>query len=403
MNHTVRTIHALLAAVLILLSGCHSEEDVPAVTESLPWTAPKLNYGVLEYEKLDALPWYSGRAEGSSFDTLLETETGYYVSYMGTLYYMEKDDPRQWFPVCSKPDCSHGGIMTCDAMVMPSDKILMRTGRIYYATMEQLSLQFDRGNSNVLLLSMMPNGTDRKLEYTLTLPDHARTLIFMLTSDCLLCNVVTMNPDGTKTAYAYSVTQQGQQSIKKQDNYEGDFGINDAADLPLWGDRIFWNGVLDESAAIFYDFSGETVERLDLDGLPLEGSYLSGTTLRFFRANDGYYDRNILTGEEVKLADAQMNNSSARIVLPNCIIESTLFSADHTGIHSMIIYDGTAWRAVELPKELSSSEFAGVLTVKAITSERILFSVDYSGELFSIPLNDDQWRLEYYSTVAEGG
>ena len=56
----------LLLAMLCLLAGCQEEEQLavdPSVTESLVMEVPKLNRGVLEYEKLKVEPWYCGRME----------------------------------------------------------------------------------------------------------------------------------------------------------------------------------------------------------------------------------------------------------------------------------------------------------------------------------------------------
>ena len=68
----------LLALVLLIsASGCAEEEKAPAPIGSEVWeTMPQLSYGVMEYEKLQILPWNSGRCEATSFYRMAETETG---------------------------------------------------------------------------------------------------------------------------------------------------------------------------------------------------------------------------------------------------------------------------------------------------------------------------------------
>ena len=53
-----RTMSILLVMLMTLamLSGCQKQDDLPAITESMEWEVPKLNYGVLEYEKLAVVP-----------------------------------------------------------------------------------------------------------------------------------------------------------------------------------------------------------------------------------------------------------------------------------------------------------------------------------------------------------
>jgi len=44
-----RMLSVLLVMVMTLavLSGCRKQDDLPAITESIEWEVPKLNYGVL--------------------------------------------------------------------------------------------------------------------------------------------------------------------------------------------------------------------------------------------------------------------------------------------------------------------------------------------------------------------
>jgi len=80
-----RTVSILLVMLMTLamLAGCAEEipetPTEPQPGESLVWeTMPKLTYGVMEYEKLEMLPWYNGRAEATGSYRWAETAQGYY-------------------------------------------------------------------------------------------------------------------------------------------------------------------------------------------------------------------------------------------------------------------------------------------------------------------------------------
>ena len=86
-----------LSAILLLLtvfSGCDAEEKAPAPIGSAVWeTMPQLTYGTMEYEKLAILPWNSGRCEATSYDTLAETNQGFYlIDASNRLLYADKAD-----------------------------------------------------------------------------------------------------------------------------------------------------------------------------------------------------------------------------------------------------------------------------------------------------------------------
>ena len=145
----------------------------------------------------------------------------------------------------------------------------------------------------------------------------------------------------------------------------------------------------------------------------LLGSYISGDTLRFFRSGEGYYDRNLESGEEIFLAPACLENSESCVLLPNCIIESTLlFPASRENRtpgmeHSLVYFDGECWCEVQLPKELKQAGSSVILTPLAITSDSILFycmdstptSATYSVKLYYISLNAEEKTLEYMATI----
>ena len=134
-----------------------------------------------------------------------------------------------------------------------------------------------------------------------------------------------------------------------------------------------------------------------------KGDYLSGSILRQFRSNNGYYDINLETGEEVRLADAQLKNSQSFIVLPNCIIETTLGSENHQegDAHAMMLFDGESWRTVALPEELAQIYTLDMpFEMGVVTSDRIFILVYTSQrysrcDMYQIMLEDDELFLEY--------
>ena len=109
------------------------------------------------------------------------------------------------------------------------------------------------------------------------------------------------------------------------------------------------------------------------------------------------------TGEEVHLADAQLKNSQSFIVLPNCIIETTLGSENHQegDQHSMMLFDGESWRTVILPEELSQNYTLDMrFNIGVVTSDRIFILVYTSQsnsrcDVYQILLGEDELMLEY--------
>ena len=82
MKKTICVLLALLMTVLPL-AGCSQPEQEPEPVSSLAWEVPQLNYGVLEYEKLSVLPWYSGRTEATSFNTFADSCSSFISSNVG--------------------------------------------------------------------------------------------------------------------------------------------------------------------------------------------------------------------------------------------------------------------------------------------------------------------------------
>lgn len=112
----------------------------------------------------------------------------------------------------------------------------------------------------------------------------------------------------------------------------------------------------------------------DISEIPAWGGYLQDNIIRCFYPGDGYYDVDLLTGERMKLADAQLEDSKAQILQPNCIIETTLLNPEAAAeTQEMRFFDGQQWHTVTLPEELEVPD--ETFEVVAVTSDTVIFSV----------------------------
>jgi len=151
--------------------------------------------------------------------------------------------------------------------------------------------------------------------------------------------------------------------------------------------------------------------------LPSWGCYVSNGIARGFDHREGYYyDKNLETGEIIPLADAQIENSFGCVVLPNCILESTLLRSFSTEFrdpdtpNTMKIFDGKHWRDVSLPAELQQARSNDYLEIIAVTSDRILLSfrntntytyqTGYLSEIYSISLNEENLQVKHCAQIS---
>jgi len=411
----------LLVMLLGMLSGCAEEEKQPAPIGSEVWeTMPQLTYGVMEYEKLQILPWNNGRCEATSYNTMAETYKGFYLarSVMGfagyRLYYADKTKLALWVPVCAAPNCDHNRD-DCSAY-MNYEQFVAKDGRIYYQLMIE-GTQYDRDNCCFGLMSMSEAGGDiAVVQWLSDLPTTRASEMPLLTSQHWLYNVHEIDAQGNYTAYSYRRTDAGWEDMVKVENYEDTVQLRTAKYDLLHGDPVFQNGVLGMKSGIYYLYRGDELVQVDLTGFPINGSYLSGDVLRFFRFNDGYYDVNIKTGEEVRLADAQLENSYASIMLPNCIIESTLITylmednnknLPEGTEHALRLFDGKTWWEVELPNDLRTANNSTYLWPLSVTSDSIIFFSKNMADIMNLSathyyildLTADELKIEFVMTA----
>ena len=413
-------IHRCLCLLIVTLfcifiPGCNIAVKTDSIGSEVWKDMPKLTYGVMESEKLAVLPWNSGRCEAVSSDTMAETELGYYL-LNGTpsyLYYTDKTSTENCVVVCSQPECNH---ISCQAII-PFGTFVVRDELIYYADLSSYDPSLQLDGSGPILVSIEKNGVSKKVAFILeeAIRSNATNGMTYLSSLQWLSNVMLLNPDGSSTVYAFRVTNNSTEKIATIENASVEKAFVERASNFLYGDRLIFNGALDSSGNIYYRYYEDRVESVDLTQMPTDYAYLSRNTLRYFQPNDGYYDIDISTGEKVKLSDPQLKNSLAAIVLPNCIVESTLLGAQSCAlreddmIHKMVVFDGEAWREVQLPQELLSAGKRVSVWVKSISSDKIIIYCRNLENYHTVPvtsyyyidISKEDWSLELFAQITD--
>lgn len=384
-------------------------------------TALPVTMGSLETELLKTTTWDSGRANETSGGYVWETETGYYLIWMQILYYADKTDVTTWIPVCSKPDCTHSSFSDekCDALV-PME-LLLDNGRFYYNTQRSFT---PAATSEELwgdiLVSMAPDGTDKKLELyfedveaVIPLGDTISDRSILFEDHFVYC-FGAMDESGLMDTCIYLADSEGVEVLFEGKTEGSNLGAYPSRSLMnVFGDSGFFCEFVEGNTNAVYRVENRELVSVDLYELPREGSYLHGDILRFFRPGDGYYEVDLRTRAETKLSDAQLSNSQAYVILPNCILESTLlgeYSLDwreNVESNAMKLYNGQEWLDVELPEELIGASDTTVLYFRAVTSDRILLVSkdiartmrDEESGLYQILLTTDTPTLEYLGPI----
>lgn len=413
-------IFKLLTGLLAtaLLCGCGPKEELPQVDGPQYWEeSPRLTYGVWETDKLEVLPWYGGRAEATTDYRMVETELGYYLLWDNLCLYADKADLNNWVPLCNKPNCGHRPYTGCNAY-LSHRTLLMKNGRLMtdIGTNEVPELYQGDQNGSVLI-SLAPDGTDRRLEqvYPELLVSGGWANGYYSPREWVYFQSA-LQPDGTNTNTVYCVVDGAVQILNRITGVDptavSHHGGIARSEFRLYGDRYYYHGDLDPDYTKYFRVENGELCWIDLDGLSPWCGYISGETLRVFRSNDGYYDIDLTTRESVKVADAQLENSFASVVLPNCVIESTLHlgdgSADWDPVtsHSCRLFDGEQWRDVALPDELRLSTNAA-LNVYSVNSDCIFIRSWIAGVpglvLYRIDLTQENLILEFCGTVTTDG
>lgn len=409
------------ACLILILMGCNSKSQQPPATPEEWREGLTLKWGVMETEPLGPLHWSADRCAVTSNYAVAETEEGYYVNTESNrLIYADKTNLGLWVPVCNKPNCPHTsmymwsqGQIVCNAETL-SGSIFFKDGRLWFAeNIRDTEMAIE--NASFAIVSVAPDGTDKRVEMTdkeIVDNMHFQSMVSeRLFPDQWIYATDELLPDGSEVCHAYRYTNGVWQKLASAPNetkYSG--GLDGLEDL--YGDliiRVFLGGNV-----TYIRFPEEGYELLDMAQLPTTG-YVCGDILRCYKPNDGYYDMNISSREEVKLCDARMENGFAQMLLPNCIVESTMltrhsFDQRTAGMtHSLEIFDGQQWHTVALPKELQNNDTMYLL-VQAVTSDSILFlcqdeesiyNIRGTTDLYRIDLTKDTWELEFIAQVNE--
>ena len=379
MKRNVLRICALLLGLLLLLPGCNQEEEPDVIPDSGAWKdIPQLSFGTLEYEKLSQLPWNSGRADGTGKYRIAETSNGYYflIPSQMQLYYADKSDLHSWIPVCSKPNCVHGaGNIYCDGYVF-GNSFLFDDGRIvFFDDVSNFKHLYPGNGGGFALFSKSIDGTDMRLEYVIEegLVQSGGGYSAYLLPDHWVYNMSELQKDGTSVVKAYRRTEEKLELLLEETREEFDRRVVPA---DVAGDLVHYNGLLGDWDTVQRVEDGKLVT-VDLGAHIETACYLSGDILRIFRPNDGYYDVNLTTGEEVFVCKAQLENSVVAMPLPNCIIETTLWSKDHPygESHKLVFFDGQQWHDLTLPEELQVPSDESYLRLCSVGSDRVFFAV----------------------------
>ena len=418
----IRILAAALFCLLILF-GCQKEPAEVKYQEV--WEhMPELNYGVLEYEPLEVLPWYAGRCEATADLTWghpiwAETELGFYTLLDSRLYYADKANMGNWVVVCNQPDCKHSsewryGDPVCNAGVA-SNSFLMVNGRLLSEESSYKYSQFrlEQGECTILL-GRGPDGTDWRREYyaentVMTTEGVSRSSI--LNYEYWLQLLTIPNADGSFTAKLFCTTKDGDFLLtEKQLEYSlsqivmpgvyAEVEVDGQTALMLKnpkGDKIFSTTLFDDALTVAYRIRDGKLETPDIMAYADQWEYLSGDILRLHREGEGIYDVNLLTGEEVKVTDDRGGYIS--VYLPNCI---TSVWRDEDGYH-MELFDGQKWRTVAVPEEARDVSF----TVQCIASDRILlrstdaYTVydDRQNHIWQIMLDREELEIEYCGPI----
>lgn len=410
-----------ILCVCLFLIGCTEAQSGNDVG-SLIWDEmPALEYGSLYTEKLTRLSWNSGRTEATSVFNIAETEKGWYKEHLGWLYFADKANPSSWIPVCGKPDCDHQ--MNCTALMEGGEFSVTDNGIQFLESQRML------GPVEISIVEMGYAGNDKHVVKTVeeakinseggfgTLGFGNQWIIF--TSQ--------LNSDGTYQNRGIRVTENGSQVFLEKNGTDVALPriSSTASEFALYGDQYFYSTVLDQSGSTIFRFDGDALVQNDISGLTVFGGYLSGNTLRYFQPGDGYYDVDIVTREETRLCDAQTSGGYAAVLLPNCILESSLLypASRDTRIpgmeHQMAVFDGQQWHDVTLPEELRLTSQKQYLSPLCVTSDAVLLGytttekvfVEVQGQdepdlqlycnmiLYRIPLGMEEWKLEYCGTL----
>ena len=347
-----------------------------------------------------------------------------YRVYNNQLYYADKSDLNNWVILCNKPNCGHpnSGGSSCSAYV--PNGVCFSNDRIYYLVDASHKKDLYTGNKDgFILCSMAMDGTDDKLEYVWeeTMNDQGGgTRTGLLTQTALIIGKQQLNKEGAWISQLFYADADGARCIYEGTDNAGDFHFVMSTNhyFGIGGDSTFCTDYFDIESEKYLSsitfVNNKQISTIDLSDLPYYGGYLFNGNLRIFRANDGYYDVDLDTMEEVKVCDAQFEISGAKILQANCILESNLFASNtwnyyaagpglnanppHAGAGVLRLFNGQQWLDVELPEELINLPDDNGIDATTLTGEYIICTVriDDVQRYYRIDLAAENLKLEYW-------
>lgn len=408
-----KTYSIVFIVVAVLLGGCQK-----AATEN--YAPCVLEFGQMEAEQLKSEPGNYNRTVDLGTGDFVESEKGYYAVVDGLLYYADKTNLSNWVAVCPDPECSHSITEQCAAR--PLNGMTMENGRIYYMAEIGSYRHLYHGSQNdfgFMYCSMAGNGTDMRMEYVSEeslLSNNSVGAHFYVLPGGYIASKETLNADGSITAGVWSM-ENGTELLLWEHKYEENephaISVFSAKFFfQFYGDRVFCSNIVDGSLNnwIFWIEDGK-LKQAEISKIPYALRYISDGILRSFVPNDGYYDYDLETGETVRLADAQLENSGVFILQPNCIFESTMIyskdaeveeKANQMEEHAMRFFDGQQWHDVELPAEITELGKTHNLGVRGLQSDCVIFSVAVDPEaptLYRMMLDQKDYKLEEIGTL----
>lgn len=312
----------------------------------------------------------------------MEIENGYYMIANGYIYYADKTNLEAWVLLCNDPNCSHHYCTAAEHM----GQIQYQKDRLWYCTTNGTDpTRYE--TSGHYLISVAQDGSDKRWEYNFQEEKIGKKnggavgLEVYSGGYMVVCDV--LEPDGSKRAAIWLVDlETGPRKVFER-VYEGDrssYGIlTFLYRYAIRGDMCitscaFTEDFMGDRSVLCWFKDGEPVFS-DISQFSIKGGYLCDGILRCLQPGDGYYDIDLETGAMTRLADAQLEDSGAIILQPNCIIESTLLNPQNTAkTQKMRFFDGEIWHDVALPEGLTSTPEAP-FDVVALTSDRVVFRV----------------------------
>ncbi len=408
----------LALSFLIVFPGCAGEAPQNTNYPYTQYPEPAFVHGTLTSDLLTAEPGNFDRANRTGSCSFLETGSGYYYWREEYLYYAERENMNLWHRVCSSPDCPHTAAGKCSAKIEMG--VYYSQDRLFFmGDLKKFShlSPADAEAVGYMLCSMSTGGTDIRLAHIYKdMSVAAGAQSGCILPDGYVISTTAFHPDSTYTSRLYYYGKEGEGVFleETQDELQSPITFSAAQLFSMYGDNAFYTSMEKDYpfADSFSWVDGSQLRTASVSALSARGGYLRGSILRCYRPNDGYYDVDLVTGKETKLADTQLQNAHAFILQPNCILESELFRPGMTlglgerepreegAVPAVRFFDGQTWHTVALPEDILNLPTNRSMGVVALTSDCIIFSTNPDGtqRFYQMRLDNGEFKLEQCGT-----